>query len=892
MRSILTQKEAELRAQSVVSGVDYKLYLCLQKGTLFHGFGKYSFKLTATNHVFLDFRGLSVDSLSVNQTTVQKEAIGTLWKEGKLLLPSEHLKSGSENTVEVRFSNNYYTDGNGIHTFTDTDGSQYTYCQSEPYWINKVYPVFDQPDIKGRMAFLINAPQDWRVISNQDSKGALTPSEFAVLASSDDGFDKLVTTVFPEDFLEASQCLVHRFGQTPLLSSYLFNFVTGPFEALTYDGSDGQSIPMTIFCRKSQVSEAQSQQQSIFLYCKRGIEFFETFFNTKYPFGKYDFIFCPEFTVGAMEFPGAVTFNDRFLYKEQPTPNQVAARGKVIVHELAHMWFGNLVTMRWWNDLWLNESFADFACYTALAHFGKELPFENADGNMMFLARKFWGYNDDQLITTHPIAGPVESTDKADSIFDGITYAKGAAVLKQLHFILGTQQMTANLARFFAKHAWNNATLRDFLQEMNVQDLLPEGSKMDVIEWSAEWLEKAGTNSLEATFDRSVQGQSELTIKQSAILSDHPTLRNHRIKVAFFRENGQIGLVKTVQVLPQQTTTVPFVNDNFVAVLPNFEDHTFASLVFDAQSLKFFRENLLRIDDWLSRLLILRAMSDMVRFAKMKSTEFAQLETEEFLSEMTNNKFTFEIALGFFSVAASEFSPSEVRKTLWTQRFEALIKFVERESRPEIIQVIKPFLLECCFDSKHVQLLKEVLEEVHPLSSKLKLSMADKWSVLFKMWNKKEFSKVQFNMLKEYLLSLDKSDSRKLQMARLKALEAPVEQLKGLWELAASKDRKMSHSELASLLGGLTRRPELLSHMEKWEEFYGESLLRLINEDEKVNAMTFLRNGRINPDNFPHWNHKLQELLSKIEPQNQHFKTELMKLLDQMDKRQKAFGLH
>jgi aminopeptidase N len=892
MKAFLSQKDAGLRAQSIEPNVDYRLYLCLNKGENFHGHQHITFHLRSTDNVFLDYCGKAIVSIRLNGNVWSQEEIANQWIQGRLTLPATQLHASAQNEIEITFSNQYYHDGNGIHTFIDSDGSQYTYCQSEPFWINKAYPVFDQPDIKGKMTFLIQAPEEWRVISNQDSLGAEAPEEFRLSSANKTGLERLAQTRLPQDFEGDRRTLIHSFGQTPLLPTYLYNFVTGPFAAVPYDGSDGPSVPMTIFCRQSQLEEAQVQKRDLFLFCKKGIEFFESFFQTRYPFGKYDFIFCPEFTVGAMEYPGAITFNDRFLYREKPTANQVSTRGKVVVHELAHMWFGNLVTMRWWNDLWLNESFADFACYTAIGEFWKELPFENVDGNLMFLVRKFWGYTEDQLVTTHPIACEVENTDAADSIFDGITYAKGAAVLKQLYFILGKQQFSANLGRYFTKYAWRNATLADFLAEMSVQDLLPESQRFNVTTFSSEWIEKAGPNALEAHWDPSVQGKSELVVRQTAVLPAHPTLRNHRIKVAFFDQDAKIAQVETLTILPQEKSHFPFVNNNYKAILLNYEDHDFVNLILDRASLDFFKIHLTKIDCWTSKMLILRAIFEMVRRAEIKATELADMATPDFLCAISHNAFIYETVLGFINTGISEYAPAPVRKVYWAKLFDVYLKLVDAESRPDILSILKGALMTAAHDQASVKVLKELFEGTHPIASKIKFSTADKWSLFFKIWKSESFTRVQKDMLRDHLTILDTSDSKKSNLEKLKALQLKGDDLAKAWDRVLSKDRGMSYTEMGSVLQGLVWASEKSAESRRFQDAFAENLLKVIENDQKVFAMTFLRNARLHTDELHYWQASLKKLVGKIDSHNAHFKTELLKTLHLIDYRANAFDLY
>ncbi len=256
---------------------------------------------------------------------------------------------------------------------------------------------------------------------------------------------------------------------------------------IKYDESLDGSIDyiMRIFVRKSLLKYAQNQKKDIFLYTKRSLEFYTKFFQYPNPFDKYDIVFCPEYTIGAMENPGLITYTEKYLFQvDKPSSDKISRRGNTIAHELAHMWFGNLVTMKWWDDLWLKESFADFVCFLCNHFNNPKMPFPTSDAWVKFIENKAWGYREDQLSTTHPIACIVENTSKADSIFDGITYRKGAAVIKQLYFLIGHDKFSENIKDYFESYAWKNATLKEFLKKISQNQDKFDSKAYDIIHWN------------------------------------------------------------------------------------------------------------------------------------------------------------------------------------------------------------------------------------------------------------------------------------------------------------------------------------------------------------------------------------------------------------------------
>ena len=894
MKAFLTQKNAQLRAESIESNVTYRLYLNLRKGDDFNGFGHYLFKLKKTENVFLDFCGKKIDSFEINSVKLTEEQITQNWQNGSFTLSPQHLKANAQNEVKFTFSNQYYKDGNGIHTFVDADGGQYTYCQSEPFWINKVYPVFDQPDIKGKMSFVIQAPNDWRVISNTNVVLTLTGQEFADSSKTKNDFENLVTEWKKADFGEhAANTLVHVFNETPLLSTYLYNFVSGPFEAIPYAGEDGQTIPMTIYCRKSEIEYAHAQKRYIFLFVKKGIEFYEGLFQTKYPFEKYDTIFCPEFTVGAMEYPGAITFSDVLLFKDkEPNTTQISNFGRVTIHELAHMWFGNLVTMKWWDDLWLNESFADFSCYMAMTEINKTMPnMDLPDGFVMFLQRKFWGYSEDELITTHPIACEVVSTDTADSLFDGITYAKGAAVLKQLYFLLGKTQFSLNLKRYFKKYEWSNASLHDFLAEMKVQTESPDIEKFDMDKFSKQWIEQAGTNVLSAHWDPTHQGKSELIIHQKPVLQEHPTLRLHKIQIAFLKEDGSYGEEQTVMIHDAPETKINFENHNYKALILNHEDWDFVKIDLDPHSLEFFKQHLLKVPSWTSKLLVLRSFFDMVKNGDLKSTEFVNMIDFSFIEAVSKNPYIFGTVLSFVNAAIQTYTPAKFRNELCDLQFDNVLKLIHQSDKKDIIAVAKGYLIHFAKSDKSIRTLKKIYLQKHPVHDKVTLILDDKFSLFFKLHESSGFTEKVKDMFKDHLVTSDNTATKELHLARLEASTATENKLDEMWAKVSSTDRDMSYTKMSYFLQGLTKNTSKSNRKQEIQKKYPEWTLDLIEKDQKKNAMTYMEGVLMSKEDLDLWIEELTKLQSKLDEKHSHFRTSLGKEIESMKKRKRAYAL-
>ena len=399
----------------------------------------------------------------------------------------------------------YSRSGEGLHRFTDpVDKQVYLYSDLETFDAHRIYACFDQPDMKATYELTVTAPEDWQVVSN----------------------------MAPDSQLPAGDAVRWTFPPTPVMSTYITAVAAGPYHVVR-DEHDG--IPLGVYCRQSLAEYLDPDE--IFEVTRQGFDFFHNSFGIKYPFGKYDQLFVPEFKEGAMENAGCVTFVENYIFRSRVTDFAHEARAETILHEMAHMWFGDLVTMRWWDDLWLNESFATWAGTLAQA----EATRWTSAWTTFAQLYKAWAYRQDQLPSTHPIAADIPDIAAVELNFDGITYAKGAAVLKQLVAYVGRENFLDGVRKYFAAHAWGNATLADLLAA------LEETSGRDLAAWSAEWLQQAGVNTLRPSYQVDADGRfTEFAVEQEAAAT-HPTLRSHRIAIGLYDRTAD-GIVRRHRV--------------------------------------------------------------------------------------------------------------------------------------------------------------------------------------------------------------------------------------------------------------------------------------------------------------------------------------------------------
>jgi aminopeptidase N len=709
---VLTHTDAIARAKSVLPGIQYKYYLNFQKGKHFHGSVLATFALSNLENVFLDFSGKEITSFQVNDHEVisDEESIKKYWVTNKLQLNSEWLHLGS-NTVEICFKNDYNTDGNGLHTFNDLDSKQYVYTQTEPYYCNKIFPIFDQPDLKGYVKFYLMHPSDWKAISNNQSEVEFHDLKLNLIQM--DPFMRKQNQLWGQDFENDSQTLT-VFKTTKRLSSYLFSIVLGPFEFVELPVAERyRNIPMRIYFRKSLEKYAVPQSKYFFECCTKAVEFYESFFGVEYPFSKLDSAFCPEFSVGAMEYPGIVTYNDSFIRQvEQINKSQISALLRVVCHELAHMWFGNLVTMQWWDGLWLNESFAEFITYKCKSEIQKTFSFETKDAWIMMNISKNWGYKTDANVTTHPIDCVVNDTIKAEGIFDGITYSKGASTILQLYYYMGDEIFRKSIKEYFQEFQWKNTNLEDLLKHLqkNKED-------SDLKEWNRQWIMTAGTNTVSVEWDPSVEGKQKINVCQGVLLEDHPTLRYHKLDLAFYDENGKLALVKSVELLPQAKTEVEIENKNFKAVLPNANDWTFCSIVLDPVSRDFFTKNLNKLDE-LSNLLIVRSLFNDVKQAKIKADVFIDILVP--MLELNLNNPNLMKEFGEFIIASISYIPYALREPFKVRLFSTIWKLAEAASDPKIMTELRDLLLYCSSNAENITLLYKAAYQENEVGKKMK----------------------------------------------------------------------------------------------------------------------------------------------------------------------------
>ncbi|WP_375389424.1 aminopeptidase N, partial [uncultured Amnibacterium sp.] len=502
----------------------------------------------------------------------------------------------AENELTVVATMRYSRSGEGLHRFVDpADGHVYLYTQLATTDARRVFACFEQPDLKGRFALEVTAPDGWDVRSNQP---------VAAQEGVGDGGRWW------------------RFDRTEPLSTYLVALIAGAWVAHTSEltSADGRTIPLGVLTRASLAPFIDPEE--LFDVTRGGFGFYEDAFGIPFPFAKYDQVTVPEYNWGAMENPGLVTFNEVYVFRSTPTDAQRGERAMVVLHELAHMWFGDLVTMRWWDDLWLNESFATFMSFLCTSETTRW-----TDAWAAFTTtEKNWGYEQDQLPSTHPIVAEIASVEDLAVNFDGITYAKGGSVLKQLVAYVGRREFFAGIAAYLHEHAWGNATLADLLAHVAAS------SGRDLAAWSAQWLETSGVNTLVPEIETDPKGViTRFVITQQPAPIGDQDLRPHRLAVGLYQPDGEDGALVRVQreeldVVGERTDLAALVGSKRPAVvLLNDDDLAYAKVRLDPSSLAVVQRALSSVPAELPRTLLWSAIWDMTRDGEASASDFVRL---------------------------------------------------------------------------------------------------------------------------------------------------------------------------------------------------------------------------------------------------------------------------
>lgn len=826
-KSDLTWEEARER-KARLSGIHYEVEVQLtEQDNSFSGTARLEFHLReAKKPLRIDFFEGQISSITVNAQDVGVEAKKQYWIE----IPAAVLKEGS-NSIKITYSTPYSRQGQGLHRFQDPETHEvFLYSQFETFDANRFMPCFDQPDLRATLDLKVEAPARWEVISTTLETDVTPPVQ-----------DRRTWT----------------FARTAALPTYVFSLHAGPYKVWKDQYKD---IPLRLFARPSMANYVRAQEW--FTVTKQGLQFFNAYFHFDYPFKKYDQLVVPEFNSGAMENVGAVTFSEFFLVRGQITREQRRNLAETILHEMAHMWFGDAVTMKWWNDLWLNESFATFMSSLALA---EATEFKEAWQDFRASAKN-WAYWEDSLSTTHPIEAAIPSVKVAFSNFDGITYGKGAAVLKQLNFYIGADQFKKGIQDYIHAHAFQNAELKEFIFA------LQKHTTKDLNQWADVWLRQAGTDQLGAQWTCNGGKLDKVHLR----VTPYPgtRFRPQTVWLGLFKEDK--GITKEIRAVkvdlqgPDQEIKVASACPQFV--YPNVRDEGHFNVALDERSLEHAKKNLSRISDPLLRLMIWDDLWEMVRDGKLPLTQYTNILAQHFAKEQ--DPLVLELVVKSVSGRRNELSSVLAYWPIEEKSAKDRLAFVVQMERHYLsrMQVAKPGSDEQkqWFDS-YVSLARSP-EGLHQLAKwaqrkelppRFNLDLDRHWALVLRLHR---FQHPDAPLRLEELRRLDSSERGAKNFLAAEAIQPSAENKQKWVNILKSEKPSVSFAEASAVLPVLfpleqreMRKPfsaeffqYLEAHGESENEIFVESVASALaplncDESESKKLRGFLKTARLSP---------------------------------------------
>ncbi len=737
-RRSLVYEYAKFRSLQL-NNIHYTLNMDVSKQDQFSGDISIEFELNEKNRspITIDFDSGDIHQISINGTPAS-------WRYDKwfIVLSPEQFSHG-KNIIAIEFSRPYSQDGDGLYQYRDADSNEiYLYSNFEPYNANRMFPHFDQPNLKATYRLQVKAPKDWQVITST--------RETAVI--------------------EEEQYKQWQFPESPLMSSYVFSLHAGPFHVWsdTYN-----EIELRLFARQEIKDYVKTDDW--FMPTKKSLAFFNQYFDLSYPFKKYDQIIVPDFNSGAMENIAAVTFSELYVSRSEKTERMRRRLASTIAHELAHQWFGDLVTMDWWNGLWLNESFATYMSYLQMQESG-EFPLVWDD---FFHRMKLWAYQEDQLVTSHPIELEVPTSTDAFSNFDGITYGKGASVLRQLSFLVGEENFRQGVIAYLKQHAYANAKLSDFINAIAMQ------SNKNIEEWKDEWLLNAGLNTLEANYSCKDEALESLNVIQSSPVN-FPILRTQNIQIALYSRSNELQEeFSSYRVFNTEfsgkTTAIDVENAGIRCpslVFINYGDHAYVKAHFDPNSFEVLQSSINQFSDISVRTGVWHASWQAVMDAELSIVNYLDLVVNNIAAERhlplvrmvgVNTKSALDYLMMMQLGERFLNKRSELNDFFWTQ-------FVAADAKSDMKRVYLDLVIESAFLDKHLQRMRHLLN----LSSEqvgMKLDHDLRWQIIARL------NRYQYGDYQE-LLSLEQKKDRS-DRAQKSALVSEAERadprVKQLW---------------------------------------------------------------------------------------------------------------
>lgn len=932
----LTQEEAKTRFYLVRNelgeyDITYKNFLLLRRkrdstgyfqNTNFDGRTEVFFtfhkntkagKLLETDF-FLNFVG-EIKAFFIND---QQQPI--IYSNQKIYINTDALVNNSLNKVTVLFSARYNNSGVGLHHYTDpSDCREYLYTQFEPFDCNRVFPAFDQPDMKAKMKLFVVAPVEWTVLSNEFE--AESTRDLAVKNISQTDFASKFELKFSEDEIDffflrndthGKDYLFHEFVCTDKISSYLYALCAGPYYRIKCPYAC--EVPMNIYLRESLKNKGKINE--FFLATIAGMSFYKNYFGIAYPFRKYDQIFCPEYNMGAMENVGLVTYNEFYCFKDPPTKRQMASFIITVLHELAHMWFGNLVTMVWWDDLWLNESFATFISHLCLAK-APELQEYSEMSWLLFNSYKGSAYRADQQSTTHPVMSEIKNTEIAETHFDEIVYEKGSSVLKQIYYIISDEQFSAGLKRYFAQYKWQNTTFNDFINKMSELDYCKNLKALynlneNLQELCDSHLKKSGLNEVELKMDFEADLITRFEINQNPCLrkAPHANRQTHLIEILFLNNFSDLNspensVFRNIIVQPQQTTSIA----NFIglkapkAVILNYNDWAYFKWSIDRRSIDNLKENLALIQDNLLKALVYRSLFDMMRDSKISGFEYVQMVTRFLIAE--KSEMALPNLFNNLHSAITHYVPHRFYQDQSSKIFAIVLQMLKGQllllnsdaylaSKDLILNLIQRLLSFACSEA-HYDLFFKWLEGDQRIDDVLfpenLISQDHRFGMLKKIYQSKYITFEKKELLLEREIARDNMSDRSVSAKYYCYAIRPEKAIKEeLWNKFVNLPKSESLYNMESLMAGFSP----ISQMDLTQEYTKHSFFLAVSKVAKENDFFYVRSfvECCGPSHYPE-----EEVIFKLEKLSEEVKEYdtlqkyVLEMIDDLKRKKKAYDL-
>jgi len=815
----LTREDAATRAQTI-EVQSYQIHIDLTDGNgnpstdTFHSTTTVTFTAQQGAQTFIDI--VPGPSGALHSAVLNNAAIDVKGYDKDQGLPLTGL--ATHNTLVVEAHCTYSHDGEGLYRFEDlSDNETYLYTQFETAAAKRVFACFDQPDLKASFELTVIAPAPWVVVANTQA-----------------------------DIETAGNAKAHKFRPTARISSYLVALIAGPYASWsdTYSDKAGD-IPLRIFCRTSLRESMDRDAEQLFALTKAGFAFYHKIFDVTYPFGKYDQVFCPNYNAGAMENVAAVTFTDDLVFPGQVTRSQKARRAETLLHEMAHMWFGDLVTMKWWDDLWLNESFATWASNLCLTEATEFVEAWTTFANV----QKPTAYRQDQLPTTHPVADDVPSLDLVYANFDPITYIKGASTLKQLVNFIGREHFLAGLHIYFTAHAYANAELQDLLDALQHQ-----APDRDLGVWAKQWLKTTGLTTLRADFEVDSGNFTRFAVTQSPSEPGNGAPRAHRLRIGIYDDDRSGALTRVRQVELDVAGARTEVKDlhgfsRGKLIIVNDDDETYCSLRFDTGS---FETALTRVGDIaepLPRAQVWSTIWEMTRNGEFRPRDFVALVGSLVYSE-TQVAVTANLLSQVQTALTSYTDPAWASEHGWpafADRLLELARGADGGSDEQLAYInalgadrAKDRQRSSVLSPRHTQVLSALLDFDNPKElglGGLRMDTQLRWRIVIALASA---GTTDADRLIHAQYQKDRTETGRLNAAQARAARPLAEGKKALWSQLL-EDKDISNSDARALAAGFAApgQAELLA---PYTSRYFDSLVAVWNSRPEAVATT-LANG-------------------------------------------------